>query len=195
MTIMLGLHIYQYIDSGFQIYPLIRIITYAITIPLLVFVGGKAIPYTLFPFAIALSQTIDFTNYTPFVLVYVCCKMKRKYKVPMVVIYAISIAIVCIRHGKSVSHFLLHVCGCITFFMILEVFNYVMKRQTKLNLTDEEEYILYEITYNNRQLKEFPKWKENTVSKKLKACCNKNNCKNPKELKELYKRGINSKYV
>lgn len=193
-TAMTCLHVYQFIDSGYRIYPLIRIIAYVVAIPCMIFIGEKSLPYTFFPFAIALTQTISFDNYTPFVLVYVCARMKKRYDIPMYVIYFISIVVVCMRHGKDLVHFLIHIMGCIVLYVFLALFNQVMKRQTKLNLTDDEEYILYEIIYNNRQLKDFDQWKQNTVSKKLKNCCRKNNCENPKELMDKYKRGINRKY-
>lgn len=184
---LFGFHLYQMIETAFNFQPLIRTIFFGITCIAVIFTKDKFIPYLLFVFALALCQTIDFRNYTPFILVYISSEMKRKYKELMYGFYFVDIVIVCIRHEKSAMFLAIHIISCFLLHALLSVFTSNVKKRTVLNLTVEEKHILDEIVFKEKKLKEIEGHKQNTVSKKLKTCRDRNNCKSNEELYLKYK--------
>lgn len=184
---LLGFHIYQFIDSGFLVYPLLRIIGFSCIIINLLFLPDCTTPYFIYGFALLITQTISFENYTPFILVIVAYTMVQKYFSCFMLLYLLDVVIVCIRHGKDPVHLLIHVLNCIILYALITLaMNKVMKEK-RLDLTKEEEKILFEIVANGKRLKEIEGYKENTVSKKLKVMRMKNYCTTNKELYKRYR--------
>lgn len=191
LTVLVAINIYFYIDSGYLIEPLLRIILFSIAIPFLVFIGNPSLPYLMAGIALVLAQTITFTNYTPYILIYIALTMKEKWKWPLLTLYGIDIVIVCMRHSKSPLHLIAHFGICIIIYFLLGVQVSSVRKQKPLDLTPDEEYVVSELAKGKLQ-KEVEGYSENTVSKKLKNCRKKNGCVNNEELIALYRQSIKS---
>lgn len=188
--VILGFHIYQYIDSGFQIEPLIRIIFYSVSPFVIFFVGQKAIPILICSFMLITEQFNNFTNYTSFFCLAVSLLIleERKNKIFSLSVYIIDVVIVCERHGKTSIHLLIHFLGCIFIYCFVRFIYKILSNDfyrkygnQKLNLSEKERFILSELAKGNKQ-KEISEYSENTVSKILKKCREKNNCSTNAEL-------------
>ena len=186
-VILLGFHIYQFIDSGFLVYPLVRIIGFTFIIINLLFLPASTTPYFIYSFALIITQTITFENYTPFVMVVIAYTMVQKYFSCFMLLYFLDIVIVCVRHDKDPVHLVVHVLNCIVLYILITLANNRLMSNKRLDLTKEESAILNEIVINGKHLKEIEGYKENTVSKKLKTMRIKNYCTTNKELYRRYK--------
>ena len=196
--VLLCIDVFQFIDSDFMTEPLIRSIFDLVFAVSLIIIGEKCITLELFCFAMACVQYITFENYTPFLLICLCCLIKKnslKFVIPMINAYAFDVVIVCMRHDKSPVHLVRHGIVCVCIFVTIQLFVRYFKRDTPLDLTDEECRILDALAIHGLKQKEIDGLKQNTVAKKLKICREKNNCKTNDELFDRFKaekkQGIN----
>lgn len=193
--ILFGLHTYQFIDSGFLIGPLLRMI-FSLLFPIfLFFFTKKCIPWFLLVFGLAMVQQMDFKDYWEFMSVVMFTCYFPKMSIPTMIVYALDVLIVCTRHDKTPIHLAIHFFNCAFIYFVFHTFKQLIIEKalqsiktppaTPLDLTESEAYILSELKAGKMQ-KEIEKYSENTVCKKLKECRIKNNCKTTDELLVRY---------
>lgn len=184
--LLTGLHIYQFIDSGFAIQPLIRIIFCGAYPFIVFFFGSQAIPFIFLIFGYIIEQFANFTNYTSFLIVIMFIILHPKAQIPCIALYIVDVVIVCMHHNKDLVHFIIHIVNCAFIFFAsnkcLDFYhkNYIFEEK-KLILDEVDVYILNELASGARQ-KEIKGYSENTVSKRLKKCRELNNCASNSEL-------------
>ena len=209
--LLLFCHVYQFIDSGYMIEPLIRVIYYFVEILVLYFFGIKSIPYLLAPFGLILTLFIKFDNYTPFVLIIsaILIKHEKKFTFINLILYTVCVFVVCTLHDKSAIHIAAHFLGCIfltlcgriiflsgalKFYneykenfkrdLVNNFFDSGKLKYQNLDLTPDEYFILHEIVINKKPFKAIGK--PNTISVKIQKCYKKNNFDSPEELYKAY---------
>jgi len=214
---LIGFHVYQYIDSGFRIEPLTRAIFYFINIVVLFIFGLKALPYTLVPFGIALALQMSFENYSAYILICsaILIKHDKRFTIISFLLYIISVFVVCTMHKKTGIHIAIHFLGCSFFtcigLLIFEsgaLFYYKQYKQNyqdiikktfgdkkgnisgELDLTTDEYFLLHEIVINCQPLKALGK--PNTISKRIQRCYERNGLKNTSELYDKYLKMVES---
>lgn len=175
--ILFGLHLFQFFDSGFIFDAGLRTVFYFIFALSLFFFGKKCVFWELLLFVLVDVQTISFENYTAFLILCLCFIMKQNRNqvvIPGLIVYALDVLVVCIRHDKSAVHFVIHgiVCACI--FYLVQMFVFFIRLKKNLDLTEEERHILQEIVFSGKKLKEIDGYKQNTISKKLKRIRERN---------------------
>lgn len=188
-VILFSLHLYQFFDSGFRWESGIRVVFYPVYALSIFFFGQKLMFIELLGFSLAYAQTIRFDNYSAFLLLVVCCVMKnnrKTYCIPLFLLYAADILVVCMRNGKTPVHLIIHYCVCACIFVGIQIFIFFIKQKKNLDLTEEEQHILYHIVFEKKKLKEIIGYKQNTISKKLKKCREKNGLKDNDELYRLF---------
>lgn len=191
---LLGFHVWQFIDSGYNYQPLLRVVACSLY-PIIVFsFGPKSVPWCILFFGLALRQFGDFTHYLEFFCVIVFCCYYEKLTVPAMLAYAIDVIIVCARHEKTAVHLGIHYLTCGFIYLttmlvrqldhdkILASFNHY---KVPLDLNEDEEAILAELAQGKLQ-KEIELFSENTIGKKLKNCRIKNDCRTTEELLTRY---------
>lgn len=186
---LLGFHIYQFIDSGFRAEAFLRVIFYSVC-PFIIFLFGNiGIVYLVGILAFSTEQFNDFTNYTSFFFLCEIIILSHKpQKIIIALLYILDVVIVCQNHDKSAIHLTIHFIGCAwIYFFTTETIKEAVKKAVKqfkenrLILSDKEKYILSEMAKGAKQ-KEIEKYSENTVSKILKKCREKNFCSSNSEL-------------
>lgn len=174
---LLGFHIFQFIDSGCRIEPLIRVVFYSACPFIIFFFGEIGIIYLVSILAFTTEQFNSFTNYTSFFFLSMVIIMAGKVqKTIIVLVYILDVIIVCQNHDKSVIHLAIHFIGCAWIFLYS---NEIIKKlsmkvagqvkQNKLILNEKERFILSQLSKGAKQ-KEIDIYSENTVSKTLKKC-------------------------
>ena len=82
---------------------------------------------------------------------------------------------------------MVHLLNCAVLYLLsMLLVDQIMSRH-KLILSEDDKYILDEIVFNDKKLKEVDSRKANTISKKLTVMSRRNNCKNNEELYEKYR--------
>lgn len=168
-------HVWQFIYSGYAIEPLIRVVFYACLIPCIFLFGRNALFYGFLIFAYILTLTIQFNNYTPFIIITLFCMIKipgigKKEMIKKLIIlfiYLMLVFVVCSIHGKCVSHLVIHLVNCFCIFFIT---SYFVKNKTypkPLILDETQKQILQEIA-SGKQQKEITFVSKNTITAKLK---------------------------
>ena len=197
-TVLLGFHIFQFIDSGFMIEPLIRVAFYALEIPILIIFKEASLPYLLLAFGLILTLQISFDNFTPFILIITATliKNKTKFSILSCSLYLICVVIVCTMHHKTSIHLAIHILGCIYLFLLgCLIFvtgeNYFNKTHKSiiehrdLKLTETERAILegWARTHNKSKIEGYSR---STVIRHLKKAAAENGLNTPDELLAQY---------
>lgn len=176
-------HGWQFVDSGYQTEPLIRValcVIYLAGAPL----HKDFIYYYFAIFAYIILYFNKFQNYTSFFILTIIVYKSPKHKKLIYSLYALDVVLALLINHRSASHCLIHVLNCI---FIYYGFNYVvLKKAPALDLTMEEEIILKELA-NGAQQKSIPGFSKNTITKKLTEARERNNCLSTAELVYKYK--------
>lgn len=185
-------HIGQYINSEHKVESLIRIIFFAIYIPMAIIIGREAWLPSIAALSVLILTKNKIYNYTSFVLMIICTYLNRKLKYILLSIYTIEFLVFSIKYDLTVMDFVIHFLSCIWiyFFVTLAIktgISETQKKETKLVLTEKETYILKELKKGKRQ-KEIEGYAEGIISKVLSNCCIKNNCKDTIELRMRYEK-------
>lgn len=151
---LLGFHIFQFIDSGCRIEPLIRVVFYSACPFIIFFFGEIGIIYLVSILAFTTEQFNSFTNYTSFFFLSMVIMMSGKVqKTIIVLVYILDVIIVCQNYDKSVIHLAIHFIGCAWIFLYS---NEIIKKlsmkvagqvkQNKLILNEKERFILSQLS-------------------------------------------------
>lgn len=169
---LLPIDVYQFIDSGFLVEPLLRCIFEVVLAFSLLLVGEKCVVMELLVFSLVLVQFITFKEYTPFIIICFCGiirKNKITFLFPVLNCYFIDVVIVCMRHEKTPLHLIRHFIICFVIFCIIQLLFYFLRRDKPLDLTDEERKILDSLVVHGLKQKEIEGFKQNTVAKNSKG--------------------------
>jgi len=188
--VLLGFHIYQYIDSNFMYQPLVRIIYYSIYPFVIFFLGREAILFLFLLFSFSIEQFADFSNYTSFFIIVFFLFVYKRFSIPVIAIYILDVIIVCEHHNKSPIHLAVHFINCGFIFVASRIiFNIcvskIKKSSRKLDLDETDRFILQELSKGAKQ-KEIEGFSENTISKRLKKMRDRNFCETNSELLMLF---------
>lgn len=181
---LIALHIQQYIASGHDYRPLMRVIATALY-PIFIITGGrKGLYWFFFCYGNMVAVTTTFQNYTAFLILTLFTLYVPSMKIPTLILYAVDIIIVATYRDKTPVHLAIHAINCT---MIFQVINSLYKPiRMKLHLTADEEIILKQLIEGKHQ-KEIDQYSQNTVTNKIKDAIRRNNLKNKEELIERYK--------
>ena len=185
--ICIALHTYQFIDSHYQIEPLVRLV-FSVGFPIVIFFAGRIGSYWywwLYANILALNTT--FQNYTAFVIIVIFISLVPKAKWISLVLYALEIFFVATVRDKSPVHILIHICNCICIYMAIIFLLKPTVNKRKLDLTLDEEFILKELLDGKSQ-KEIDKWSQNTITNKLKSARERNDIATTDELLNEYRK-------
>lgn len=183
-VLLVGLHTWQFIKSGYDIRALVNLIMSVIYIPVVTIWGFKGVPYFLVAYAAIYLPLEEFDNYTSLFLLFSATSLKRKLKY-LFIPYMVETIVSYMINGYEISHLAIS-CLFIIFFYI--VFLYIQDKNADikfLNLTADEEKILEQLC-EGREVKEL-EWSENTVYKKLREARRRNDCLTNDELKTRFK--------
>ena len=187
--ICICLHLYQFIDSEYQIEPLIRLI-FSCGFPFVIFFSGRIGTYWYWwSYSNFLALQTTFQNYTAFIIVVIFGMLIPKMKKASLVVYALEIVAVATMRNKTPVHFCIHLNNCICIYYAL---NYLLKPTVSkrgLDLTHDEILILDELL-KGKQQKEITFFSENTVSAKLKKARERNDIGSTDELLIRYREEI-----
>jgi len=183
---LIFLHLYQFYDSGFLIQPEIRLI-FCLIFPVVAILFERLGIYIFFYiYSNYLALTMNFQNYTAFIIIVIITMMIPKMKYFCLITYSIDVIIVATIHDKTPVHIAIHVLNCI---MLYYAINFLLKPTVhikKLDLTCDEIIIIEELL-KGKQQKEIEQFSQNTVTNKLKNARNRNNIPSTDELMQKYK--------
>jgi len=118
----------------------------------------------------------------------ILCISGKAERIIILILYIIDVLIVCHNHDKSIIHLAIHFIGCLWIYLfsneIIKKVSFKVAGQIKtkkLLLNEKERYILSQLAHGAKQ-KEIDIYSENTVSKILKKCREKNFCSTNSEL-------------
>ena len=186
---------YFYFDSGRKVEPLAYLIFFLLYTVAVFLIGRKAIPTLYLAFSAGAVQDITFINCTVFLILLGVTHLRPKLRVPVFLVYALEVFVVCFRHSKSVWHLLCHflLCGTLYIGYLLVIrrdghpVHDTRDRQehTELELTGEEERIVRFLS-EGKMLKEIGGLSKNTKTKYLKTAMKRNSCSTKEELIARY---------
>lgn len=180
-NILIPIHIYQYIMSGYEIRPLIRLVFCCVYTLSVLFFRRKCIVFLFSLYAFILTQFITFQNYTPFVILVLASILTPKINKFLIGLYAIDAIVMFIRTDLSVSHILIHAINCFIIWNAIRAILHVKFSPKPLKLTEEETLILNDLR-NGKQQKEIENFSKNTVTKYLRNAKERNNIATTEEL-------------
>lgn len=180
-------HIYMFIDSNYMIEPLLRVIFYPTLAITIIFKGKRIIPYMIIGFSIILVQWCSFENYSYIMAICICLVVVPKIKIPVLSLYVVDVVIVCMRHAKSSLHLIIHLGICSVIVLAFEIVNYIKFKAVILDLTEDEDKMLYELAVKRRTQSSIEGYSQSGVQKKLNKMCKRNNCTNNEELYAKYR--------
>lgn len=184
---------YFYHDSAYEFAPLcyaVFFLTYIFTVLLF---GRRGILVMFTVFIYFAVQDITFINCTLFILLLGLALLWPKWELPLILLYALDIILVCHRHDKTVIHLLVHGILCLVFYWFFNLVVYTIRQQAfaeiskdykKLELTKDEEKVVSELS-KGKMLKEITGFSKNTKTKLLQTACARNNMGKP-ELLAMY---------
>lgn len=183
--LLVGLHSWQFIKSGYEIKAMINLIMTAIYIPLGLIFGLSALPYFLLSYCFVYLPFEQFDNYTSLFLLCSAISLNKKIRF-CVIPYIIETISVYMFNGMEISHITISLLYIIFFW---NVYIYIQDKHAEkepLELKADEERILQELA-KGKQQKEIDFYSHVTVSKKLKEARERNNCISTDELVTKFK--------
>lgn len=184
--ILAACHIWQYMDSGRQIGPLIRLVFCSLYfIPALIW-GRNCWPYYFALYAYALVLPNRFYNYTSFCIIMLCILSRPQLKYWYVTIYIIDVLAALLINRLSASHCVIHLINCFCFHIAIESLRAEHFVKKPLELLSEEEEIVKELAAG-KEIKELDFYSQNTIYVKLREARKRNKCANNSELIARYK--------
>lgn len=179
------LHLYQFYDSGFLTQPIIRA-GFCVLYILSVFIWGRKGSYfVLFLNANYLALTMDFQNYTAFIIIALLGMLIPKHKYHLFLVYLADVIVVATLHDKTPVHIAIHLLNCTVLYYVLYFLMKPTTQKKKLNLTLDETLILDELLQGKQQ-KEIERFSQNTVTNKLKQAKMRNGIPTTEELLKIY---------
>lgn len=185
-AVLIFLHSWQFVKSGYQIEPLLNLIMIILYIPLALFWGWRCVPFYLLAYAFVWLPFEEFDEYTSLLLFCSAVSLNRRLRV-CIIPYCVETLVIYINTGLQISHISITAVYILFFW---NIYIYIQESKIKnlgeLNLKPEEEKILIELC-KGKQQKEIDFYSPQTVSRKLKEASERNNCFTPEELKLRYK--------
>lgn len=184
---MLVCNIFMWIESGYDVEPLIRICYCILFIPMALVLGRKWIPIQYLIIAFSVLYFNKWYNPVSFILVSVVAIRHRKFMIPLFVMYGLAV-MVCLGIGhRSWRHGAWHLFFCIWwFFIVTDIKNELRRR---LYATVDEVNIIKQLAEGKKK-KEIEGFSQNTVYDKLKKARKRNNVEDNEQLVELYMEDI-----
>ncbi|MCQ2081575.1 MAG: hypothetical protein MJZ11_07945 [Lachnospiraceae bacterium] len=183
-VLLVGLHLWQFIKSEYEIRALVNLIMTVVYIPVIILWGFEGVPYFLVAYAAIYLPLEEFDNYTSLFLLFSATSLKRKLKY-LFIPYIIETIVCYMINGYEISHLCI---SCLFILFFYEIFLHIQDKHADvqyLELTIDEEKILEQLC-RGREVKEL-EWSENTVYKKLREARHRNNCLTNDELKTRFK--------
>lgn len=184
-AILIALHTWQFIKSGYQVRPLVNLVMTALYIPAAITFGLQCLPYFLLCYCFVYLPLEQFDNYTSLFLLCSAISLKKKLAYCFIP-YIIETISVYMFKGLEISHIMISLLYIMFFW---QVYVYIQDRHADvepLDLKEEEVRILIELAQGKQQ-KEIEFYSHVTVSKKLKEARERNNCISTDELVTKYK--------
>lgn len=152
---------------------------------LLLIFDRKVLIYCLIVFVATVMHFDHNSLYASLLVFTISAFIKRKYLIPLTVIYHINTVIVlCYSQNELNINIAIFYTICLIIFLLILCYPKVSLKE--LQLTDDEKLILNELI-KGKQLKEIDCFSKNTKTEKLKAACRRNNLINKNELIFIYK--------
>ena len=183
-AILIICHIGQFIDSGYHIEPLLRVILWAVYIPAGLIWREKCLPYIFAIFAYAVLIFNRFQNYTSFFLIIFCIQLNKKWEYQYLAFYFIDVAICLVLHQLAATHAIIHIFNCVWIYAAYKVL-FTLKPRATLDLEPDEAQILAEWA-EVKEIKAVRSFSHNTVYEKLRAARIRNDCTSNDELLKKY---------
>lgn len=153
---------------------------------LLFTVGKKALIYCIIVFVATVMQFDHDSLYASLLVFTISSFIKRKYLIPLTIVYHINVLIVVITSQNELNvNIVFFYSVCVIIFLLI-LFYPGYKQNPELKLKDDEKAILDELI-KGKQLKEIDLYSKNTLTEKLKTACKRNNLIDKNELIFLYK--------
>lgn len=145
----------------------------------------KILIYCLIVFVASVMHMDHDSLYASLLVFTISAFIKRKYLIPLTVIYHINtILVLCTSQNELNINIVVFYTICLIIFLL--ILCYPNLNLKELNLTEDEKMILNELI-KGKQLKEIDFFSKNTKTEKLKAACKRNNLIDKHELIFLYK--------
>ncbi len=127
---------YFYFDSDL-IVPLVYASFFLFYIIVVFFSGRRFIPALYMLYSFGGVQDITFINLSAWFIIIGLAWWFPKWKVPMMIVYALEIFLVCFRHSKSVWHLLAHFDFCVVFYVAAEVVKKKIEKEALERATND----------------------------------------------------------
>lgn len=176
-------HIWQFIIKGFNYNCAMRAGFFA-SVAVCCILHRNAAYVAAIAGALALMQTDAFNNYSVF---WAACIFGRKFpklRIPVMIVYAADIFIVCELHNRDSSHLFIHFLTCIIYVIFSEDSD---RNRIELNLTEEEKKILRQIVFEGRTVDDVDGFSKSSVMRRLREAASRNGCRSNSELRYLYR--------
>lgn len=177
---LLGLHLYQYFSSGYNINCIYRVAYFAASIIFTLIFGKKAAYITLVAFSFVAEYLNTFNNYTSLFCILMAVRLFKETEKILIPMYFMNTITSLIFQEKSISHIAIHILTAILFYLLF----YYERKETERDfffVTEDEMKILEEMR-KGKQLKELDLFNKNTITKKLKQARGRNRCATNSEL-------------
>lgn len=192
--ILCGLHLYQFFDSHFMAEPLFRAVFCIIFCIISIFVKFELWYVFFFVYGILIECFARFNDFESFFIVITGLFLFPEKRLFLLIPYILAVAFVATTHQKSPIHVFIHfgTCSAIYFYAksILRIFiknkeKSNDKKTVPLKLTDDDIRILDALS-NGEDQSHIYGFSAATVSRRLLACKNRNDCKTREELLMRY---------
>lgn len=179
-------HVFMYIDSGYQIEPLIRICYCAVFFIMSLVYGRRWFPFQFLIVGFSVMYFNKWNNPTSFLLIAFVALMYQKWKKVLFISYGFAVAIcLCIGH-RNWAHAVLHILYCAGVYLLLLYIRKSFQNKYKLKLNDDEKEILSQMEAGKLK-KEIEGYSKNTITSKIQSAMERNGCSSEGELLFRYK--------
>lgn len=181
--ILIGLHIWQYIKSDYDVRPLVNLIMIVIFIIGTIIFMNRNLPIFLMVYAFVWLPFEEFDSLTSLLLFLSAVSLDKKLSVCFIP-FGVATFMSYMLRGFEISHVGITACYLFFFWNIYKEIRISHSNYKELVLTEEEDKILFELC-SGREVKELP-YSEKTVYNKLTEARKRNNCMTNTELKNIY---------
>ena len=184
--LLIALHIYENYVGSIEYHWYLRAGGCAVISLSIFFFGRKGLAYGLMIFSCALVYINNFYNYATIFFMLIAIGANPKIRIVAPWIYLINVFIAFSLKRFGITPFIIHIIYCVLFYIKM---NYVFEihKPDKLNLTEDEKAILFELAKNKLQ-KEIDLFSQHTISQKLKNARERNMIETTSELVEKFKK-------
>lgn len=190
-TLISLLYVWKGFEEGFIWITWLIVIANLIYIPIVLILKQKGfygfyVVYALIVMTIGGFYPAELcNNFTSLFMIVTLVAIRPRYKLFLIVIYCAAVTTIFAIQDETLNHYLIHLARACWFYNNIKFFILQNYQRKKLTLTPDEELILKELN-EKKMIKACDSFSKNTITEKLRAARERNNCANNAQLLAEY---------